>query len=85
MSYKDRLIALHLLPLMCYFELADVLFFVNLFKSVCDRFNIFQYVSIIKISLVHIYSVNNKQRHFYFARLLEPTTFHRPKLLQLIY
>ena len=44
LDYKDRLIQLNLLPLMYFFELADIMFLVNSLKNPSDRFNILNYV-----------------------------------------
>ena len=44
LDYKDRLIQLKLLPLMYFFELADIMFLVNSLKNPSDRFNILEYV-----------------------------------------
>ena len=44
-SYKLRLSKLHLLPLMYYYELQDVMFLVKSLKSPADNFNIHRYVT----------------------------------------
>ena len=40
LNYKERLIRLNLLPLMCYYELSDIMFLVNSLKNQTDRFNV---------------------------------------------
>ncbi len=77
LNYKARLILLHILPLMYYLELADIMFFVNSYKCQSNRFNILNYVTISnkntrssnKITLCHVRSSTSKSRHFYFNRL----------------
>ena len=46
LSYKERLIRLNILPLMYYLELADIMMFVNSYKSTSCRFNILQFVTV---------------------------------------
>ena len=48
LSYKERLIQLNILPLMYYLELADIMMFVNSYKSTSCRFNILQFVTVSK-------------------------------------
>ena len=77
LDYKDRLIQLNLLPLMYFFELADIMFLVNSLKNPSDHFNILNYVqmqdqhtrSSDKPSLKHIRCSSNQFQHFYFNRL----------------
>ena len=40
MTYKERLVYLNILPLMYHLELADVMFFINLYKNPSSRFDI---------------------------------------------
>ena len=76
-DYKQRLIALNLLPLMYYFEIADIMFMVNSLKNPTDRFNILNYVQIQtsntrssdKLTLQHVRCCTNQQHHFYFNRI----------------
>ena len=75
-DYKDRLISLELLPLMMFYELLDIMFFVKSFKTPNDCFNISNYLKFSAcstrsstIKLIHTRSSNNTSRHFYFNRL----------------
>ena len=75
-DYKDRLISLELLPLMMFYELLDIMFFVKSLKTPNDCFDIYNYLqfttrntSSSNIRLVHTRSSNNSFRHFYFNRL----------------
>ena len=43
-DYRDRLISLELLPLMMFYELLDIMFFVKSFKTPNDCFNISNYL-----------------------------------------
>ena len=77
LDYKDRLIALNLLPLMYVLELADIMFLITSLKNPTNCFNILNYVqfqdthirSSSKLTLKHVHSTNNLQRHFFFNRL----------------
>ena len=44
-NYKHRLISLHLLPLMYFYELQDILFFIKNLQQPSDSFKILNYVS----------------------------------------
>ena len=44
-TYKSRLQQLNLLPLMHYFELQDIMFFIKSLKSPTDNFNIYDHIS----------------------------------------
>lgn len=75
-SYKERLIKLHLFPLMYIFEISDILFFVNSLKKPTTSFNINLHVSFSQsvtrsgsVKLNHNVSFTNKERHFYFNRI----------------
>ena len=76
-DYKHWIIALNLLPLMYYFEIADIMFMVNSLKNPTDRFNILNYVEIQnsntrssdKVTLKHVRSCTHQQQHFYFNRI----------------
>ena len=76
-DYKHRLIALNLLPLMYYFEIADIMFMTNSLKNPTDRFNILTFVTIQKsntrssdkVTLKHVRCGSNQQQHFYFNRI----------------
>jgi len=76
-DYKQRLIALNLLPLMYYFEIADIMFMVNSLRYQTNRFNILNYVDIQtsntrssdKVTLKHVRSCTHQQQHFYFNRI----------------
>ena len=43
--YFDQLVKLQLFPLMCIFELADIMFAIKALKSLLDSFDITNYVS----------------------------------------
>ena len=75
-DYKDRLISLKLLPLMMFYELLDIMFFVKSLKTPNDCFDISNYLQFkthntrsSNIRLVHTRSSNNSSTHFYFNRL----------------
>ena len=76
-DYKQRLIALNILPLMYYFEIADIMFMVNSLKNPTGRFNILNYVQIQtsntrssdKLTLQHVRCCTNQQHHFYFNHI----------------
>ena len=42
-DYKTRLTHLRLLPLVCFFEISDILFFINHLKNPTNNFNISTY------------------------------------------
>ncbi len=69
----NRLIGPELLPLMYYFELADIMFMVNSLKNTSNRFNILNHVKIHrssdKITLRHVRCNTQQQQHFYFNRI----------------
>ena len=75
--YKNRLINLHLSPLMMQLELNDILFLVVSIKNPTKSFNILDYVTFCSgstrssatLKLVHSFSRNNRVKHFYFNRL----------------
>ncbi len=46
LNYKERLNHLKLLPLMYYFELADIMFLVALLKHPTERFNVLQFIKL---------------------------------------
>ncbi len=78
-DYKSRLVHLHLLPLMYYYELADIMFMVNSLKnrSPSNHFDILSFVDIQasntrssdKISLKHTLSSTKFDQQFYFNRV----------------
>ena len=77
LSYRERLISLHLLPLMYFYEYLDVILMVQSLQHPDDSFNIYDYItfsshatcssSSSKISLKHCST--NRSRHFYFNRV----------------
>lgn len=77
LNYRERLIHLNLLPLMCYYELLDITFLVNSLKNKTERFNVLQFVQIQdlntrssdRVTLKHIRCESNLQEHFYFNRV----------------
>ena len=76
-DYKHHFITLSVLPLMCYFEIADIMFMVKSIKNKSDRFNILKYVEIQnsrtrsseKVTLKHVCCSTHQQQHFYFNRI----------------
>ena len=76
-DYKQQLIALNLLPLLYYFEIAGIMFIVNSLKYPTNCFNILNYVDIQtsntrlsdKVTLKHVRSCTHHQQHFYFNRI----------------
>ena len=78
LDYRDRLIKLNILPLMYYFELADILFLINSLKNPTSRFNICNFVKIQdntntrssdKLTFKHIFCSSCLESHFYFNRI----------------
>ncbi len=77
-NYKQRLVALSLLPLSMWFELLDIIFIVKCLKNPPDNFDILQHVSFCasntrsasKRHLVHHYSRTSAARHSYFNRIV---------------
>ena len=77
LSYRKRLISLHLLPLMYFYEYLDVILPIQSLQHSNDSFNIHDYItfsshttrtsSSTKISLKHCST--NRSRHFYFNRV----------------
>ena len=73
-NYKNRLTRLKIIPLMMFFEMMDILFFVSCLKHPSSHFNILNYVTFTNTStrssccskLMHHLSKTNKERHFYF-------------------
>ena len=78
LSYKERLVSLKLLPLMYYYELCDVLFFVKCIKCPDSSFNVLQFVNFVSSNtrsgsnkkLILPLSSSNRFRHSYFPRLV---------------
>ncbi len=79
-DYKARLLALHMLPLMYWLELQDIMFLVKQLQSPADNFNILDYVSFVNNScratrssesnrLKVKYSRTTLTRYFYFHRV----------------
>ena len=77
MDYKDRLIDLHLLPLMMEFEISDITFLVKSMKNRSPHFDVFNFLecchhstlSSSSFKLRHSLSKNNTQGNFYFNRI----------------
>ena len=78
LDYKSRLFQCKILPLMYFFELKDILFFVKSVKSPSSAFNIFNYVTFNTSStrsgyfskLLHNFATTSYTRHFYFNRIV---------------
>ena len=76
-DYKSRLTSLHILPLMYYFELNDIIFFVNSLKHPADHFRISDYITFSNSNtrssshrkLQHTNASTTSFRHFYFNRI----------------
>ena len=76
-DYKSRLIKLNMLPLMYYYDLSDILFFIKSVKFPSSHFNITNYIQFCNQStrssasnkIKHIYSSSNKYKNHYFNRL----------------
>ena len=78
-DYKSRLKCLQLLPLMYFFELNDIMFFIKSLHHPTEHFNIKDYFtfsdlntrSSTTLKLKHAFakSLSNSSRHFYFFRL----------------
>ena len=77
MDYKDRLIHLHLLPLMMEFEISDIIFLVKSMKNPSAFFDIFSFIKPCNLStrssssfkLRHSVSKNNSISNSYFNRI----------------
>ena len=77
-DYKSRLLSLHLLPLMYYFELCDLMFFIKNIKHPSECFNIKDYITFSNCStrssahykLRHNQTATSSYRHFYFNRIV---------------
>ena len=77
LDYRERLLSLHMLPLMMEYEIADILFFIKSLKEPSHRFNIEDYIqfnisntrSSSYLKLRHSIPKSNLQGHFFFNRL----------------
>ena len=74
MDYRNRLINLHLLPLMMELEIADIMFFVKSLKYPSDHFNIRNFVqfSVIPTHSSTFFKLRHSiktKSHFYFNRI----------------
>ena len=77
LGYKERLMNLNLLPLMMYFEIADIIFMVKCIKAPTPYFNISDYVtfcsantrSSVHLKLKHTKTKTNLLGQFYFNRI----------------
>ena len=77
LDYRQRLIELHLLPLMMEFEMADILFFVKSLKYPSDNFNIEDFVQFCSLptrsstyfKLIHPFCRNTDERNHFFNRI----------------
>ena len=74
MDYRERLIHLHLLPLMMEFEISDILFLVKSMKYPSNHFDIYSFIQVCNHTtrsssyhkLRHSLSRNKTQSNFYF-------------------
>ena len=77
LDYRQRLIELHLLPLMMEFEIADIVFFIKSLKFPLDHFNIRDFTefcdqstrSSTYLKLKHSFSRNSDVKYHYFNRI----------------
>ena len=77
LGYKNRLVAIHLLPLMFQLELKDLMFFIKSLKHPSVHFNIKVFISFSESNtrsstynkLIHTKSPTNSSRRLYFNRL----------------
>ena len=77
LDYRERLLSLHMLPLMMGYEIADILFFIKSLKEPSHHFNIEDYIQFnisntrfsSYLKLCHSISQNNLQGHCFFNRL----------------
>ena len=77
-DYKDRLMALKILPLMYLFELFDILFLVRNLKFADPSFPLMDYIrfassstrSSSSLKLVHVQSKSSLSHHCYFSRVV---------------
>ena len=72
-DYRDRQVSFKLFPLMMFYELLDIMYFVKSFKIPNNCFYISNYLKFTtrstrssNIRLVHTRSFNNSSRQFYF-------------------
>ena len=78
MDYKSRLISLHLLPLMTWLELQDIMFLVRCLKRSPDNLNITKVLSFVSSTtraasnnkLCHNFSRLTIVHHFYYNRIV---------------
>ena len=77
LDYRERLLSLHMLPLMMEYERADILFFIKSLKEPSHRFSIEDYIqfnisntrSSSYLNLHHSISQSNLQGHLFFNQL----------------
>ena len=77
LDYQERLLCLHMLPLMMEYDLADILFFIKSLKASSDCFNVEDYISfsisntrsLSYLKQRHANPKCNIQGHFYFNTL----------------
>ena len=77
-EYKSRLISLHILPLMYWLELQDLLFLIKCLKEPSDNFNPLSFISFVnsntRSATANKLKVNFNRtchsRHFYFNRIV---------------
>ena len=77
-TYRERLLTLHLFPLMYWLEIQDVMFLVKSLKEPADNTTILDYVTFASMNtrsassgkLVYNYTRYSQSRHFYFNRIV---------------
>ena len=78
MDYKNRLLDLHILPLMYIYGINNIIFFVKSYKKPLPHFDIRDFITFSTqstrsasfLKLVHLRSQISDVYHFYFARLV---------------
>ena len=77
-DYKSRLISLHLLPLMYWFELQDFMYLIKCMKDPSDNFDIYSHIPFVTSctrasstkTLKHNFCRYSTTQHFYFNRVV---------------
>ena len=78
-NYKERLLSLHLLPIMRWFELHDLMFLIKCFNDPEDNINIHKYISFVTTStrartnnrLKPNFVKTSTAKHFHFNRVIK--------------
>ena len=78
-NYRERLLSQHLLPIMSWFELHDLMFLIKCFNDPEDNINIHKYISFVTTStrartnnrLKPNFVKTSTAKHFYFNRVIK--------------